>query len=167
MGATAQATLAPAESPPVAAPPDGGSAHRSLDRSLLHGLAWTGGVKWGCQLVNWAATLIVARMLSPSDYGLVGMASMYLGLVTLLTEFGIGATIVSLGGLDREHVKQLNSVAVLFGLAGFLTSCAAAIPSAILRAISAACHCGSDSFRAFSAFTAAASVGPGIRAMTM
>lgn len=85
-------------------------------------------MKWGCQIVNWVATLVVARLLTPGDYGLVGMATLYLGLVMMLTEFGIGATIVSLRNLDREQIKQLNGFSVLFGSFGFLVSCAAAIP---------------------------------------
>ncbi|MDQ2765786.1 MAG: hypothetical protein M3Y30_01405 [Gemmatimonadota bacterium] len=48
---------------------------QSLDRSLVSGIAWTGGTKWATQLLSWAATLVVARILSPSDYGLMGMAA--------------------------------------------------------------------------------------------
>ena len=61
---------------------------RGLDRSLLFGIAWTGGAKWASQLLSWASTLIVARLLTPEDFGLVGMASLFLGLITLLSEFG-------------------------------------------------------------------------------
>ena len=57
-----------------------------LDRHVVRGLAWTGGIKWGSQLVAWASTLVVARLLHPEDYGIVGMATVYLGLVTLISE---------------------------------------------------------------------------------
>lgn len=130
MESTATAPIAPDVPLPSAAPPAGAAPAPlpSLDRSLLRGIAWTGGIKWGCQILTWLATLVVARLLAPGDYGLVGMATMYMGLVTLLTEFGIGVTIVSLRRLSQHQIRQLNSFAVLFGLAGFLVSCAAAVP---------------------------------------
>jgi PST family polysaccharide transporter len=103
-------------------------AVRELDGSLVHGLAWTAGVKWAAQGLSWLSTLLVARLLSPDDYGLVGMATVYLGMVTLLTEFGVGTTIVTLRELDEDHIAQLNGFAVLLGLAGSAVSCIAALP---------------------------------------
>src|SRR5438105_3774100 len=92
---------------------------RALDRSLLHGLAWTSAAKWAGQLLAWASTLIVARLLSPADYGLVGMAAVFLGLITLVSEFGLGTTVITLRRLTDHEVAQLNGLAVLVGLCGF------------------------------------------------
>src|SRR5215831_19933576 len=58
--------------------PESLSPSGALDGKLVQGIAWTGGVKWSTQIVAWAATLFVARVLSPDDYGLVGMATVYL-----------------------------------------------------------------------------------------
>ncbi len=108
--------------PPAAVDP------RELDRSLLHGIAWTGGAKWAGQLLTWASALIVARLLTPDDYGLVGMASIYLGLITLVSEFGLGSAVIALRDLSEEQVAQLNGLAVLVGVVSCAVSCAAAIP---------------------------------------
>lgn len=107
-----------------AAPSD--ADRRTLDRSLAHGVAWTGAVKWVTQLLTWASTIIVARLLSPADYGLVGLATMYLGIVTMLSEFGIGTTIVALRDLTRDQHAQINTMSLMFGAASFLVSCIAA-----------------------------------------
>ena len=104
--------------------------HAALDRSLMRGIAWTGSVKLLAQTVGWASTLVVARLLTPRDYGLVGIGTLYMGLVTLLGEFGIGTSIVTLRHLTREQVAQINSLSVMFGVAGFLVSCLAAFPLA-------------------------------------
>lgn len=119
--------LEPSSDVPTA-PVQGRVSSQALDRSLVHGLAWTSAAKWGTQLLSWASTLIVARLLTPEDYGLVGMASIYLGLVTLLSEFGLGATVMALRDLTEEQVAQLQGFAVLFGVAGFAVSCLAAWP---------------------------------------
>jgi teichuronic acid exporter len=101
---------------------------RALDRSLLHGIAWTAAAKWTTQAFTWASWLIVARLLSPEDYGLVSMAAIYLGLITLLSEFGLGAAVLTVRELSLEQIRQLNGLALLMGLGSLLASCAMAIP---------------------------------------
>ena len=106
-------------------------SHPNLDGTLVRGLAWTAGMKWSAQVVSWASTLIVARLLTPEDYGIVGMATVYLGLANLISEFGVGTTVITLRDLSEDDVAQLNGFAVLLGVAGFLISCAAAVPLGI------------------------------------
>src|SRR5436190_261338 len=100
---------------------------RTLDRALLHGVAWTAAAKWAAQVLSWASWLIVARLLSPEDYGLVGMATIYFGLITLLSEFGLGTAVLVVRDLRPEQIGQLNGLAVLLGLASMLASCMVAI----------------------------------------
>jgi len=104
------------------------AAARALDRWFLHGLVWTAAAKGSTQLLTWASTLVVARLLTPEDYGLVAMAGIYLGLVSLLSEFGLGAAVVIFRDLSGEQVGQLNGLSLLFGLGSFLVSCAVAVP---------------------------------------
>lgn len=110
--------------PPVSAPPPAAG----LDRSLLRGIAWTGGAKWATQLLGWSSTLLVANLLGPDPYGLIGMASVFLGLVSTLTEFGLGTAIISLRKLSAEQNRQLNTIALALGVVGALLTCAAAWP---------------------------------------
>jgi O-antigen/teichoic acid export membrane protein len=100
----------------------------SLDRSLVGGVAWTAVAKWSSQVFSWASLIILAHLLSPSDFGLVGMAAIYLGLVSLISEFGVGTAILALRDLTEPQIAQLNSVSILVGAASFLISCLIAIP---------------------------------------
>ena len=109
----------------------GSSTHgeaRALDRSLLRGVAWTAAAKWASQALGWGSWLIVARLLTPEDYGLVGMAAIYLGLITLVAEFGLGTAVLAVRELSVAQINQLNGLAVLLGLASLLASCVVAIP---------------------------------------
>jgi PST family polysaccharide transporter len=56
------------------------------------------------------------------------MATVYLGLTALVTEFGLGTAIVALRDLSEELLAQLHTVALLVGLAAFAVSCAVAYP---------------------------------------
>jgi O-antigen/teichoic acid export membrane protein len=97
--------------PEVPAPPDS----RELDRSLVRGIAWTGASKWATQLIRWGSTLAIARLLSQGDYGIVGMAMVYLGLVQLVNEFGLSAAIIQHRDLDTDQIARLAGLSVLLG----------------------------------------------------
>src|SRR6185503_1420530 len=86
---------------------------RGLDQSLVRGVAWTGVARGVTQLVSWATTVIVARLLTPEDYGIVGMAGVTLEFVFLLSEFGIGTAIVQGRDLTREQIARLGGFALL------------------------------------------------------
>jgi PST family polysaccharide transporter len=94
----------------------------------MRGLAWTGAAKWLSQFLSWASTLVVARLLTPDDYGLVGMAMVYMGLVTLLNEFGLGAGIIAKPDLSKEQIAQLNGFSLLLGFASCGISYVASFP---------------------------------------
>lgn len=95
------------------------SAQRSLDKSLVRGLLWTGASKTFVQILSWCSTLVVARVLVPSDYGILGMATVFLGFVYLINEFGIGAAIIQLRDLDDEQIAQTAGFSICLGFALF------------------------------------------------
>ena len=85
-------------------------------------------MKWAIQVVSWASTVIIARLLTPSDYGLMGMAAVYLGLVALVNEFGLTAAILRGRNLDDSQIAQIGGFGIALGAAFCLVSMGAAIP---------------------------------------
>ena len=110
--------------------PPSNPSSAELDASLVRGVAWVGAARWSTQALTWVATLVIARLLSPSDYGIFSMALLYLGLLALVTEFGLGAAIITIRNLSEGQIAQLNTVSVILGLLGFALTCAAAYPLA-------------------------------------
>ncbi len=97
-------------------------------RSLSRAVAWTGIGRWTTQLLTWASTIIVARILAPSDYGLFGMATIYTGLIALISEFGLGQAIVTIREISRNQIAQINTLSITAGCLLFGFSFAAAHP---------------------------------------
>ena len=102
-----------------------------LDRSMVRAIAWNAAAKWIAQILAWVSTVVVARLLSPFDYGLLGMAGVYLNLAGLIGDAGIRDAVVTLRDLDRRQVAELNSVAVFLGIVLVGASCAMAGPLAV------------------------------------
>jgi PST family polysaccharide transporter len=103
---------------------------RKLDRSLMHGIAWTGALKWGTQLLSWAATLVIARLLTPGDYGILTMANVYLGFIALVNEFGLGPAIIRQRDLTDEQISALGGISIGLSFALWLLSAIVAFPIA-------------------------------------
>lgn len=103
-------------------------AGADLDRSLAKGIAWTSLVTWLSQILSWGSTLVVVHYLLPSDYGLVGMALLYLGFAQMASDLGVGAAVVQFQKLDDDQLRQFNSVAIIAGVALVLLSVVVATP---------------------------------------
>ena len=92
------------------------STSRELDRSLVHGMAWTGMMKWSGQILTWVSTVLVARMLTPADYGIMAMATAFIGIVGMISEFGVGSAVLNFRDLSRDKVSQINGISLALGL---------------------------------------------------
>ena len=86
------------------------------DRIFVKSLAWIASARWISQLLRWVATLAMAKLLLPEDYGIVGMATVVVGLVNQVAEFGLGAAVVQHRELSHRTEQRIAGVAVLVAL---------------------------------------------------
>jgi len=93
------------------------TAQSVVDRSLARGIAWTSGVKWMTSLATWGLTLVTARILTPSDYGLMGMAMVWIGLAQVVSEVGISATLIQAPSLSERLASRLGGAAMMVAVA--------------------------------------------------
>jgi PST family polysaccharide transporter len=100
-------------------------------RTLAGGVFWVGFFRWSAQLLSWAVTLLVIRILSPEDYGILGMTTFFIGIMTVLAEFGLGSAILAVPAITRPMARQLNSVALGVGLGTFILLALAAWPISV------------------------------------
>jgi O-antigen/teichoic acid export membrane protein len=75
----------------------------SLLKQTLSGIAWTSVSRAIAQLASFLLTLLLARLLTPADFGLLGMAVVLSGFLALLGELGLGAALVQRADLDERH----------------------------------------------------------------
>jgi PST family polysaccharide transporter len=64
-----------------------------------------------------AVGVLLARLLAPADFGLMGLAVIVLGLARALGDFGIGQAVVQRATLTDRHVRTAFTFSVLLGLA--------------------------------------------------
>jgi teichuronic acid exporter len=98
----------------------------SFRAQVLSAFRWSAGAKIVSQLVTWALTLLVIRLLTPADYGLVAMATLFVGLLGMLAEAGLGPVIVQAQTLDRRLSRQIFGLVLVIHFSVFLALVAAA-----------------------------------------
>jgi len=106
--------------------PNNSPDQRNLDTTFAGGLAWTAGAKWATQVLTWGSVVVVARLLSPGDYGVGEIAGIFLGITNVLAEFGIGTAVLHMPELDRKTLGQLHLFSALLCMGIFAVSVAAA-----------------------------------------
>jgi PST family polysaccharide transporter len=88
------ATDRDAEPVPTPAPPPAPARPPSRGKQVVQGAMWNYGGFLVSQGLLFVATLILARILSPSEFGLVGMALLVITALDILRDFGIGASLI-------------------------------------------------------------------------
>ncbi|MEE9442385.1 MAG: lipopolysaccharide biosynthesis protein [candidate division Zixibacteria bacterium] len=78
----------------------------NIKASVISGLKWSSGAKLGTQIINWAITIYVMRLLNPDDYGLLAMAMVFVALCLMLNEMGLGVALVQVKELSDKLLKQ-------------------------------------------------------------
>ena len=89
---------------------------KALLRSTFSGL----GNQYAGTLVTGLGQLVVtaalARLLSPKDYGLIGLAGVYVGLATVFAQFGIGAALIQRVELTPRYIRAGFTASMVLGL---------------------------------------------------
>jgi O-antigen/teichoic acid export membrane protein len=67
---------------------------------------WAAAERWGQQLFSFAVFIVLARLLEPTAFGLVALASLCLSFCTILVDSGLGAGIVRLRHVDAKHLSS-------------------------------------------------------------
>lgn len=87
---------------------------------------WRSGSQMIGQLVMWASTFLVLRLLTPGDYGLFAMTQVVIGLATLMNGYSFASSLVQAEELDEVRAGQVFGILILMNgsiaLAQFLVA---------------------------------------------
>lgn len=61
--------------------------------------------------------VILARILSPKEFGIVAIGMIFFGLAAMLSSFGISSAIIQKDKLQNIHIRTAQTIATLFGVA--------------------------------------------------
>lgn len=70
----------------------------SVRSKLIHGVAWNFTEKILVKVASFAISVILARLLSPSDYGLMGMLAIFMSISSVFIEGGLAKALIQRQG---------------------------------------------------------------------
>ena len=96
-------------------PADQGSEGPGLQRRVARGLTWTVVDIWGRQGVNLLIFLLLARLLTADDFGLVALAMVFVLFAQIVVDQGLGDALIQRREVTRAHIDTAFWVAVFNG----------------------------------------------------
>ena len=79
----------------------------TLNRAVKRGAAWVIVERIALQGLNLSTSVVLARLLTPTDFGLMGIVGLFTGLATRLVQFGFGMALVQRETIRKEHVSAM------------------------------------------------------------
>ncbi len=101
---------------------------------LFRGSVWMIALRWGLRLTGLLSTIILARLLSPADFGIVAMAMVIIGALEVLSQSGHKLAIIRHTAPLKEHYDTAWTLSIILGfLIGSLVWIAAPATSVLFH----------------------------------
>jgi O-antigen/teichoic acid export membrane protein len=84
---------------------------------MATGSAWMIAGRWVVRGIGLVSTVILARLLTPADFGLVATAMLVIGALQVLAETGQRQAIIRMAAPERAHYDTAWTIGVLIGIA--------------------------------------------------
>lgn len=99
---------------------------------VVSALRWTLVSRMIMQAITWSSTIIAVRLLTPTDYGIVAVATVFSNYLQLLGEAGLGSALVQRQIRDRPTLRAVFTVLLALSilLAGIVFSLAPLVGTA-------------------------------------
>lgn len=91
----------------------------SLRTSFISGVLYTGAAKYIGIIVGIVITAILARLISPEDFGVIAIATVFINFFSTLTTVGISPAVVQNKTITEDELRSINSFT--FIIAGVIT----------------------------------------------
>ena len=82
----------------------------------LSGLKWSGFSQFSIQIINLILNIILARLLSPYEFGIIAMITVFVSFMDLFKDFGFGSVLISQKNVDDLDYSTVFWVNVMTGV---------------------------------------------------
>lgn len=87
-----------------------------LGHKASRGVAMTMGGLWGRAALQMISTIVLARLLTPADFGLIAMVGAVMGIAELVRDFGLTGAIIQAPRLSDSAWRGLLWISALIGI---------------------------------------------------
>lgn len=73
----------------------------SIKKQIIKGMTYTAIQKYSGVLISIILSMILSRLLTPQDFGVIGIATVIISFFSLFSEMGFGAAIIQKKSLPK------------------------------------------------------------------
>ena len=82
------------------------SAHLFKEKTVS-GIGWSVVSQLGTQTMQFVLGVILARLLSPDDFGLISMVLVFTGFANIFIDLGFGSALIQRKTITHEHLSSV------------------------------------------------------------
>lgn len=88
----------------------------NLKSKTLSGLIWRYAERCGAQLIQFVVSIILARLLSREDFGLIGLITVFISIATVFAQSGLGQALVRKDKADSLDFSTVFYFSIVFSV---------------------------------------------------
>lgn len=88
-----------------------------IKQQMKVGVLWTAVDKYTNLFITLLISMVLARMLTPSEFGIVATATVLMAFLTIMVNFGLGPAIIQRKDLDQQDLDNLFTFSFYLGIA--------------------------------------------------
>lgn len=88
--------------------------------SLINATLWSSVQRFGGLAIGFISNLVLARLLCPEDFGVIGLIMVFVGIADVLVDGGLGNALVQKKEIDRKDISTVFTTNLLFSTILFL-----------------------------------------------
>lgn len=89
---------------------------KEVNKKVVSGFAWEGSTKLIVQVLSWSVTIIIARILSPTEYGILAIATIFIDLLSAFAEMGLTSGLVNRKDVNEKQIAGVFWISLLTGI---------------------------------------------------
>jgi len=89
----------------------------SLQKKAMHGMLWNLAERSSVQIVQFGISLVLARLLSPAEFGMVGMLMVFTALAQVFLDAGFSSALIQKKEVTQEDLSSVFYLNILMGSA--------------------------------------------------
>ena len=90
------------------------NSEENLKKSILSGLFWKFSERFASQLISMVVSIILARLLLPSEYGTVALVTIFITIADVFVNDGFGTALIQKKDADNLDFSTVFYFGIVF-----------------------------------------------------
>lgn len=88
---------------------------KTLKQKTISGMIWVGIQKFGTLIITFLSNIVLARLLTPNDYGMIGMLAIFIAISNTFIDGGFGSALIQKTNPTQEDYSTVFYWNILLG----------------------------------------------------